>query len=176
MKGMIYMGISALFFSVMALLLKILYQHSLITAYEITYWQSLFMTIVQYGMMRGLKKDPYAVPQGLRMTLILRNITGFIGITGYYLAIQYTDLSKAAVLYWTNPMFTAVIAYIWLKETLTLIDWAAIFTSFAGIIIIQNPLSTAEVAKEFSILDSKFDTIGGISAIVGALFTAISLM
>jgi drug/metabolite transporter (DMT)-like permease len=73
-------------------------------------------------------------------------------------------------------MFTAVIAYIWLKETLTLIDWAAIFTSFAGIIIIQNPLSTAEVAKEFSILNSKYDTIGGISAIVGALFTAISLM
>ena len=87
-------------------------------------------------MMKILRKDPYAVPKGLRITLILRNITGFIGITGYYLAIQYTDLSKAAVLYWTNPMFTAVIAYIWLKETLTLIDWAAIFTSFAGIIVI----------------------------------------
>lgn len=80
------------------------------------------------------------------------------------------------MLYWTNPMFTAVIAYIWLKETLTLIDWAAIFTSFAGIIVIQNPLSRAQIAEEFNITASRFDTVGGISAIVGALFTAISLM
>jgi hypothetical protein len=46
MKGMIYMAISAFFFSIMALLLKILYSHSLITAYEITYWQNLLMTVV----------------------------------------------------------------------------------------------------------------------------------
>lgn len=104
------------------------------------------MTIVQYGMLRAIKRDPYAVPQGLRITLILRCLTGFIGISAYYLAIQYTDLSKAAVLYWTNPMFTAVISYIWLKESLSLIDWGAILASFSGIIIIQNPLSRKAIA------------------------------
>ena len=62
MKGMIYMAISALFFSIMALLLKVLYTYSEITAYEVTYWQNLLMTIAQYLMMRLVKKDPYAVP------------------------------------------------------------------------------------------------------------------
>jgi drug/metabolite transporter (DMT)-like permease len=61
---------------------------------------------------------------------------GFLGISGYYLAIKYTDLSKAAVLYWTNPMFTAAITYIWIKESLYLVDWIAIFVSFLGIISI----------------------------------------
>jgi drug/metabolite transporter (DMT)-like permease len=136
MKGMIYMAISAVFYSLMAFLLKLLYLHSTITAYEVTYWQSIIMVFVNYIWMRALKRDPFNVPEGLRYTLILRNIAGFLGITGYYLAIQYTDLSKAAVLYWTNPMFTALISACWLKEMLSLIDWAAIFVSFAGIIVI----------------------------------------
>lgn len=38
MKGMIYMAISAVFYSTMAFLLKMLYLHSSITAYEVTYW------------------------------------------------------------------------------------------------------------------------------------------
>jgi hypothetical protein len=38
MKGMIYMGISAIFSSLMAFILKMLYIHSDITAYEVTYW------------------------------------------------------------------------------------------------------------------------------------------
>lgn len=138
---MIYMVISACFYSLMAFLLKMLYLNSTITAYEVTYWQNILMVAFNYIWMRALNRDPFAVPQGLRYTLILRNLAGFIGITGYYLAIQYTDLSKAAVLYWTNPMFTALISSIWLKEMLSLIDWAAIFISFAGIIVIQNPLA-----------------------------------
>ena len=87
-------------------------------------------------MIRWTKKDIYKVPDGLRITFVLRNITGFLGITLYFVAIQYVDLSKAAVLYWTNPMFTAVVAYFALNETLSLADWGAIFLSFMGILVI----------------------------------------
>jgi drug/metabolite transporter (DMT)-like permease len=87
----------------------------------------------------------------LRYTLILRNFSGFIGITGYYLAIQYTDLSKAAVLYWTNPMFTALISACWMRETISFIDWMAILASFAGIIIIQNPLARKTITALYSL-------------------------
>lgn len=72
----------------------------------------------------------------MRSTLILRSVSGFFGMTGYYLALQYTDLSKATTLYWTNPVFTAVIAYFWINESLNFIDWLAIFVSFFGIIVI----------------------------------------
>ena len=62
MKGMIYMVISALFFSLMAMLMKVFYQNSFIDALEVTYWVNLLMTLFQYIMMRIVKKDPYAVP------------------------------------------------------------------------------------------------------------------
>jgi len=66
--------------------------------------------------------------------------TGFCGITGYFLSIQLVDFSKAAVLYWTNPMITALISYFWLREAISFFDWVAILCSFTGIIIIQNPI------------------------------------
>ena len=33
-------------------------------------------------------------------------------------------------------MFTALITSCWIKELISLIDWIAIFTTFAGIIVI----------------------------------------
>lgn len=173
---MVYMAIAALFYSVQAFLMKMLYIKSTIAAYEVTYWQNMLMVIIIYIWMRILKRDPFAVPQGLRYTLILRNFTGFIGITGYYLAIQYTSLSKAAVLYWTNPMFTAVISACWLKEMISFIDWVAIGISFAGIIVIQNPLARQAIAELYSPKQSYEQLFGSLAAIVGAIFIAISLM
>jgi len=94
------------------------------------------MMAMNFGLFKVYKKDHMTVPTNMRSTLVLRAITGFFGMTGYYLALQYTDLSKATTLYWTNPVFTAVIAYFWIDESLNFIDWVAIFTSFGGILVI----------------------------------------
>lgn len=110
----------------------------------------------------------------MRATLILRAIFGFFGLTGYYLALEYTDLSKATTLYWTNPVFTAVIAYLWINESLNFIDWVAIFVSFFGIIVIQNPWSIMAMAEAKSIELSWIDTFGALAAIGGALSFSVS--
>lgn len=81
------MAIAALCYSLQAFLMKMLYLRSTIGAYEVTYWQNILMVLIIYLWMRILKRDPFAVPQGLRYTLITRNLTGFVGITGYYLAL-----------------------------------------------------------------------------------------
>jgi len=99
-----------------------------------------------------------------------------MGITGYYLAIQYIDLSKAAVLYWTNPMMTAVIAYFWLHEAVSCVDWIAIGCSFTGIIFIQNPLAMNFVEKIMSKEARVIETLGSLAALGGAVFISISMI
>lgn len=111
------------------------------------------------------------VRDDMRSTLVLRSISAFLGSTGFYLALQYTDLSKATALYWTNPMMTAVIAYLVLNEHLSFIDWIAILVSFGGIIVIQNPW-----AKGYQINRSFEDNLGALAAVAGAVFYAISQM
>jgi drug/metabolite transporter (DMT)-like permease len=135
-KGMVYMLISALFFSVMAFILKLLYLNSDINTYEVTYWQAILMGILNFILFKTYAKDHLSVPENLRVTLVLRSMAAFFGTTGFYLALQYTDLSKATTLYWTNPMMTAVVAYFWINESLNFIDWLAIFISFFGILVI----------------------------------------
>ena len=106
--------------------------------------------------------------------MILLGFTGFLGMSGFYLALQFTELSKATALYWTNPMFTAVIAYLWLKESLNFVDWIAIFTSFAGILVILNPWTFEQLKQETTAAISFNDLMGTLSAVGGAIFYSIS--
>ena len=135
-KGMVYMFISAAFFTASAALLKFLYLNSDISTYEFTYWQSIVIGILNLFLFKTYQKDHMLVRDDMRSTLVIRSILAFLGSTGFYLALQYTDLSKATALYWTNPMMTAVVAYLVLNESLPFIDWIAILVSFAGILVI----------------------------------------
>ena len=50
-------------------------------------------------------------------------------------AIRLISLTKASVIYWTIPIFTAIFANWHLHERITPFDWAAVFVAFAGILI-----------------------------------------
>lgn len=166
---MMYMFISALFYTLMAFLLKLLYLNSDISTYEFTYWQAMIMVIMNLVSFKQTGKDHLLVRDDMRVTLIVRSVCAFLGVSGFYLALQYTDLSKATALYWTNPMMTAVIAYFALNESLNFIDWLSIIVSFAGILIIQNPWE-----HQVSIEKSYEDFHGTMAALGGALFFAIA--
>jgi drug/metabolite transporter (DMT)-like permease len=97
------------------------------------------MALLNFGLFKSYGKDHLLVRDDMRTTLVVRSISAFIGATGFYLALQYTELSKATALYWTNPMMTAVVAYFVLNEALNFVDWLAIFVSFFGILVIQSP-------------------------------------
>ena len=133
---MIYMAISSAAYTLMAFTLKNLYLKSSVSTFEVTYWQSIVMGVLNFSLFKVYGKDHLQVPRNMRTTLILRSIFGFLGTIGYYLALQYTDLSKATILFWTNPVFTAIIAYFMINEHLNFIDWLAIFVSFFGILVI----------------------------------------
>ncbi len=130
------MFLSAILFTASAFLLKYFYLNSQISTYEFTYWNSIVMGVLNLFLFKTAQKDHMLVRDDMRSTLIIRSICAFLGTTGFYLALQYTDLSKATALYWTNPMITAVLSYFIINESLSFIDWLAILSSFIGILII----------------------------------------
>src|SRR3569833_2701731 len=102
MKGMLYMAIAALFYSTLAFLLKALYIKSTINAFEVTYFQNILMVIMNYVWMRAKHRDPFTVPRGLRITLILRNFTKNKNKTKNNQTKQKTKKTKTTKNYWTN--------------------------------------------------------------------------
>lgn len=117
MAGFGCMAVSAISFSLMTCGLKYLYANVMeISSFEVIYWKSLSMIVYEYFFIKGMGYDHMAVPKDLRVTVYLRALAGFGGLAGLYTSIKFTTLSKASVLFWTNPIFTAVYARIFLKE------------------------------------------------------------
>ncbi len=68
--------------------------------------------------------------------------TGCIGITFYHLALNYGETrvtaGAASMLIASVPIFTALFARFWLHEKLSVVGWAGVFVSFAGIALIAS--------------------------------------
>lgn len=69
-------------------------------------------------------------------------LTGAIGITFYNLALNYGETrvtaGAASLLIASTPIWTALLATIFLHERLTLRGWCGVFVSFAGVALIAS--------------------------------------
>ena len=54
-----------------------------------------------------------------------------------FMALRYQDASVEASVYQTAPVFVAIIAVIFLKESLTVLQWIAILLTVAGAVLIS---------------------------------------
>jgi drug/metabolite transporter (DMT)-like permease len=66
-------------------------------------------------------------------------LSGPVGNISYLFSLKFISFSKASVLVWTSPIFTAVGASLYLKEKLSNYDLFALAIAFLSILIIQNP-------------------------------------
>jgi drug/metabolite transporter (DMT)-like permease len=57
-------------------------------------------------------------PAPARKWLIARGVTGTVGILTFFYAISTLYLSEAVVISFTNPVFTAIFAALFLKEAI----------------------------------------------------------
>lgn len=87
------------------------------------------------------------VPPGFRINLLKRVGFGAVCNVCYSASMKFTDVSKAATLFWTNPMFTAIFAYLLLKEKISKYDIISMACVFIGILVIENPFQK-KIKKE----------------------------
>jgi len=83
------------------------------------------------------KKTPLPARKDIPFFIIL----GFFGITVYHVALNYGEITvtagSASLLIASVPIFTALLAKVFLKERLSSRGWLGIFISFAGIALIS---------------------------------------
>ncbi|KIL58919.1 hypothetical protein M378DRAFT_287457 [Amanita muscaria Koide BX008] len=84
-------------------------------------------------------EDPVLGPKGVRLLLVCRGITGFVGLFGSYVSLQYLSLSDATVLTFLTPLCTAAAGAFLLNETFRLSQALAGAVSFVGVILIARP-------------------------------------
>ncbi len=70
---------------------------------------------------------------------LLRNVMHFVGVAGWFYAISRMNLSTGMALQFTVPLFTILLAILFLREKVDTARWVATIIGFAGVIVILRP-------------------------------------
>ncbi|NXR35348.1 S35G1 protein, partial [Zosterops hypoxanthus] len=170
--GLFYTILSAFLFSVASLFLKKLEDlHSV----EVSAFRCVFqMAFILPGLI--YYKTGFLGPKGKRIFLFFRGFLGSIAMVLLYYAYQVMPLADATVITFTSPVFTSLLAWIFLKEKYSL--WDLLFTLFAvtGVILIARPpflFGSRVTGIEGSYSDHLKGTIAAIASTLSAASTIV---
>jgi len=145
-KGYIYIILSAILFSTMEIVIKVM--SSDFHPIQLNFLRFLIGAIVLAPLaIHHMRKSGFTLN---KENLFFFVITGFlcvvISMTLYQLAIVYGKASTVAILFSCNPLFVVPLAHFLLKEKLTKRTIWALIISLAGILSIVNPFEISDAA------------------------------
>lgn len=109
-----------------------------INTFEIIFFRSLFGLIVISVIIVILNKPQYfKTSQGKGH--LLRNVFHFWGQYGWFVGLGVLPLSQVFAIEFTVPFWTAILAYLFLKEPLNIYKILAIVLAFMGVLLIVKP-------------------------------------
>ena len=135
MTGPRYMMISALSFALMAALVKEAGQFG-IPLLQIIFVRAVISVVLSLADIRRARVHPL----GRRRVLLLgRGVSGFLALTGVFYALMHLSMAQATVLQYLHPVFTALLAFLFLSERPTTATFACIVLSLLGLACIVLP-------------------------------------
>ena len=138
--GLALMAVSAMFYALMGLLVKLL-ANDKIPTFELVLLRQLVVAIMSgAGMaLQGVgAREMWGKPENRRI-LLWRGFVGFFGVCTYFYSFKDLDIKDAQTLQFTAPVWTAVIAGAFLGEKWTWKEKGATALSLAGVLLIAQP-------------------------------------
>jgi drug/metabolite transporter (DMT)-like permease len=86
----------------------------------------------------SIYKSPLKQLGGKFWLLVFRGMAGFIALLFFFYNISQIPLGEAMTFSKTSTIFTAILAYVFLKEKLGVKGWIGVFIGFIGIIFITE--------------------------------------
>lgn len=159
--GIRYMAAAAFFFSIMSLLVKA--AGSRIPVQEVV----LARAAIGAGLSAwGLRARGISLLGNRRGLLLLRGLLGYGALSAFFFALTRLPLAEATVIQYTNPLFTALLAALFLSESLRARDFLLVLVSLTGVILMTRP------AFLFGGLEHRLDPFAVTIALTGAILSA----
>jgi drug/metabolite transporter (DMT)-like permease len=154
-KGVQYMLIASFTFAIMGAFAKLAAEH--MSSLEVVFFRNI-AGVALVGL--AVLKRPMQQQGGKPFLLFFRGFMGFVALLAFFYNIAHISLGDAMTYSKTSPIFTAVFAWIFLREKLGMKAWIAVFVGFIGIIFITQPSGIGF---------SKYDLLGIFSGVGAAL-------
>ena len=134
MKGFLYVGLSALFFSLMSLFVKI----CSLPSSQIVFIRSIFQTFICLLACKKQDINPFG-PKKIRGLLVLRGLFGGLAVGCYFYGVRYGNLGNITAIFFTAPAMSTLLATIFLKDKLKVSTVAAILFCLLGTALVAKP-------------------------------------
>ncbi len=131
---------STLSFSLMGVCVKAL--GGRIPVAEVVMARSAISLVLSVVMLRQAGLDPWGQRKGL---LVLRGAIGTCALFCVFAALAQLPLAPATVLQYLQPTFTALLAWLLLKERLGAKVWIAALLGWIAVVILSNPMELASL-------------------------------
>jgi len=159
-SGVKYMLLASFTFAIMGAFAKLASES--MPSLEVVFFRNI-AGVILVGL--AVMKTPMVQKGGKPWLLFFRGFMGFTALLAFFYNIAHISLGDAMTYSKTSPIFTAIFAFIFLKEKLSLSGWAAVFMGFVGILFITQPSGIGF---------SKYDLLGIFSGVGAALaYTSI---
>lgn len=164
-KGIIHMLLSAFFFSIMGVAVKL--SGSLPLAQKVLFRNLVMFFVVALPLyQRGGRI--FMGNKGTRGLLLLRSLFGFTGVALYFFSLGKLNLGDASILNKLSPFFVTLFSVLFLKNKLNSYQAPSLLIAFCGALLIIKP------QWDLSVLPA----LAGVGAAVtaGGSYTVISYL
>ena len=132
-KGIKYMLFASLLFAFMGAAAKELSDS--MSSVEIVFFRNVFGV---FFILISIYNSPLKQLGGKFWLLIFRGVAGFVALLFFFYNISQIPLGEAMTFSKTSTIFTAIFAYVLLKEKLGFKGWFGVFIGFIGILFITE--------------------------------------
>jgi drug/metabolite transporter (DMT)-like permease len=159
-RGVLFMVLSALGFSLMSVLVKLVSPR--LPVGEIVLARAIMTLAISYAMVRRAGLSPWGNERG---KLLLRGFLGFAALACYYAALARLPLADATTLHFTQPLLTSLLAWWLLGERVGWAAGVAVACGLGGVVLVVHPGVP---------LDHGTDAAGFAIALASATFSSIA--
>ena len=135
LKGIVFLMLASIAFSLMALLIKLLGQRLHVTQILLLR-QAGMALLVMPAVLRGFPGALRSQRPGLQ---ILRMAFALVAMLGGFTAIIYLPLADATAIFFAKSFFVTIFAVLILGEIVGAYRWSAVAVGFVGVLIMLQP-------------------------------------
>ncbi len=154
-RGVLYMLFASFLFAIMGAFAKLASES--MSSLEVVFFRNVFGVLI---IGAAIMHKPMKHEGGRPFLLFFRGLMGFLALLAFFYNIAHIPLGDAMTFSKTSPIFTAIFAWMFLNEKLSLKGWLAVMVGFIGIVLITKPTGVGL---------SKTDMLGIASGIGAAL-------
>jgi drug/metabolite transporter (DMT)-like permease len=133
-RGLRFAAIGALSFSVMSACAKLAGDR--LPSQEIVFFRAVIVTGLTYYALRVRNLNPWGPDRGL---LLLRGLLGYAALSCFLWAVIRLPLADTTVIHFTNPVWTALLAALFLGEVLRGWETILALTALGGVVMVARP-------------------------------------